>query len=86
MHIRTAQESHTHLLNRHTELLNVHTATFNILLQDMRLLRGAVIDVATREVLTPGQLMVLHEDMNRLHFQVSEVAVRIETIEARLPH
>jgi len=86
LHLRTVQDSHTHLLNNHAELLNVHTATLNIVLQDMRLLRGAVIDVAKREVLTPGQLMVLHEDMNRLHFQVSEVAVRIETIEARLPH
>jgi len=90
LHIRTVQESHTHLLDSHTQLLNVHSATINILLQDVRTLRGAVIDVskevAKREVITPGQVVVLHEDLNRLHFQVSEMAVRLEVIEVQTRH
>jgi ubiquinone biosynthesis protein UbiJ len=39
-----------------------------------------------RKIVTPGEVEVLHEDLDRLHLQVSELMARVEMIEARNPH
>jgi hypothetical protein len=46
--------------------LRVHSQTLDILLQEGRMLRAAVNDLA-RENVTPGEVEAIHYDLNRLH-------------------
>src|SRR5258708_16653085 len=62
--------------------LRVHTRTLDILLQEGRLLRAAVNDIA-KENVTPGEVEAIHHDLNRLRHEVSELTVRVEMIEER---
>ena len=62
--------------------LRVHTRTMDILLQEGRLLRAAVNDIA-KENVTPGEVKAIHHDLNRLQHEMSALAVRVEMIEER---
>lgn len=48
--------------------------------QDIRMLRGAVNDIA-RENVTPGEIEALHHDVNRVMEQQKELAARIDALE-----
>lgn len=45
--------------------LRVHSRTLDIVLQEGRLLRAAVHDIA-KENVTPGEVEAIHHDLNRL--------------------
>src|SRR5258708_21625104 len=65
--------------------LRVHTRTLDILLQEGRLLRAAVNDIA-KENVTPGEVEAIHHDLNRLRHEMSALAVRVEELERRDRH
>jgi len=56
--------------------------TLHILLQDTRMLRAALNDVA-KENVTPGEVEALHEDLSRLQQQVSHLNARLAVVESR---
>jgi hypothetical protein len=62
-----------------------HGNTLHILLQDTRMLRAALNDVA-KESVTPGEVEALHEDLSRLQQQVSELTARLAIVEGRDQH
>jgi chromosome segregation ATPase len=57
-----------------------HASTVRNLLQEARVMRMAVGDIA-KEKITPGEIDVLHEDVTRLHMQVSELKGRVQILE-----
>jgi hypothetical protein len=66
-------------------VLSGHTRTLSILLQDVRMVRGATNDFA-KESVTPGEVEAMHQDLNRLQQEVSELTARLEILEGRSPH
>src|SRR5215471_11577029 len=56
--------------------LRIHTRTLNILLQEGRMVRAAVNDIA-RENVMPGH------DLNQLRHDISALTARLEIIEGR---
>jgi ubiquinone biosynthesis protein UbiJ len=56
--------------------------TLNILLQEGRMVRAAVNDLA-KENVTPGEMEAVHEDLNRLRLEMDSVITRIEQLEER---
>ncbi len=66
-------------------VLSGHTRTLNILLQDVRMVRGAINDFA-KESVTPGEIKAMHQDLNRLQQEVSELTARLEILEGRSRH
>jgi len=67
------------------QLCSGHTRTLDILLQDTRMVRGAVNDMA-KETVTAGEVEAIHHDLNRLQQQVSELTARLEIVEGRDRH
>jgi len=65
--------------------VGIHTRTLDILSQDTRMIRAAVNDIAKVDV-TAGEVEAMHEDLNRLRHEVSELTVRIEELEGRDRH
>lgn len=63
--------------------LRIHSETFDVLLQEGRLLRGAVNDSARRSV-ARGEVEAIHDDINRLRRELSALTVRIDMIEEGL--
>lgn len=62
--------------------LRVHSRTLDVLLQEGRLLRAAVNDIA-KENVTPGEVEAIHHDLNRLRHDMSSLTVRVDMIEER---
>lgn len=62
--------------------LRVHSRTLDVLLQEGRLLRAAVNDIA-KENVTPGEVEAIHHDLNRLRHEMSALTVRVDMIEER---
>jgi ubiquinone biosynthesis protein UbiJ len=62
--------------------LRVHSETFDVLLQEGRMLRGAVNDPGRRYV-TRGEVEAVHQDLNRLRNDMSALTVRVDMIEER---
>jgi hypothetical protein len=62
-----------------------HTRTLNILVQDTRLTRAAMNDVA-RESVTPGEVEAIHHDLNRAMQELAMLAARLEIVEGRDRH
>jgi hypothetical protein len=60
----------------------VHSRTLDILLQEGRLLRAGVNDLA-KENVTPGEVEAIRHDLNRLQHDMSALTVRVEMIEER---
>jgi hypothetical protein len=58
-----------------------HTGLLDILLQDVRLLRSAVNDIARTNV-TSGEIGALHHDVNRVQQGLANLEARVEVIEA----
>jgi ubiquinone biosynthesis protein UbiJ len=56
--------------------------TLGILLQEGRLIRAAVNDIA-KENVTPGEMEAVHDDLTQLRQEVDGLTVRIEMIEER---
>ena len=54
-----------------------HTRVLDILSQDVRLLRGAVNDMA-KESVTAGEMEAVHHDLNRMGLEVARLGARIE--------
>jgi ubiquinone biosynthesis protein UbiJ len=63
--------------------LRVHSETFDVLLQEGRMLRGAVNDPSRRNV-SRGEVEAIHEDLNRLRNDMSALTVRIDMLEERV--
>jgi ubiquinone biosynthesis protein UbiJ len=63
--------------------LRVHSETFDILLQQGRMLRGAVNDSARRNI-ARGEVEAIHHDLNRLRHEMSALTVRIDMIEEHM--
>ena len=59
-----------------------HSRTLNILVQEGRLVRGAVNDVA-KENVTPGEMEAVHDDLTQLRREVDTLTARIEIVEER---
>jgi ubiquinone biosynthesis protein UbiJ len=59
-----------------------HTRTLGILLQEGRLMRAAVNDIA-KENVTSGEMEAVHDDLTQLRQEVDGLTVRIEMIEER---
>jgi hypothetical protein len=59
-----------------------HSRTLGILLQEGRLMRAAVNDIA-KENVTPGEMEAVHDDLTQLRQEVDGLTVRIEMIEER---
>lgn len=58
------------------------TRTLGILLQEGRLMRAAVNDIAKDDV-TPGEMEAVHDDLTQLRQEVDGLTVRVEIIEER---
>lgn len=54
-----------------------HSRVLDILSQDVRLLRGAVNDMA-KESVTAGEMEAVHHDLNRMGLEVARLGARIE--------
>src|SRR5215813_791457 len=55
---------------------NIHARALDILSQDTRMIRAAVNDIARVDV-TAGEVEVMHDDINRLRTEVTELTVRV---------
>src|SRR5262249_25839672 len=62
--------------------LRIHTRTLNILLQEGRMVRAAVNDIA-RENVTPGEVEAIHHDLNQLRHDISALPARHKITEER---
>ena len=62
-----------------------HTKVLREVVQDVRMLRAAISDVA-KENIMPGEIEVLHEDVSKLQLDVSEIKGRLEIVESREEH
>ncbi len=62
--------------------LRVHSRTLDIMLQEGRLLRAAVNDIA-KEMSPPGEVEAIHHDLSRLRHDMSALTVRVDMIEER---
>jgi ubiquinone biosynthesis protein UbiJ len=65
--------------------LRVHSRTLDILLQEGRLLRAGVNDLA-KEKVTPGEVEAIHHDLNRLQRDMSALTVRVDMMEEKAEH
>lgn len=63
--------------------LRVHSETFDVLLQEGRMLRGAINEPARKNI-TRGEVEAIHQDLNRLRNEISALMVRVEMIEERV--
>ena len=59
-----------------------HARTLNILVQEGRLVRAAVNDVA-KENVTPGEMEAVHDDLTQLRREVDSLTARLEIVEER---
>lgn len=59
-----------------------HSRTLSILLQEGRLMRAAVNDIA-KENVTPGEMEAVHDDLTQLRREVDNLTVRLEAVEER---
>jgi hypothetical protein len=59
-----------------------HTKALRDVVQDGRMLRAAISDVA-KENIMPGEIEVLHQDVSKLQLDVSEIRGRLEIVEGR---
>jgi ubiquinone biosynthesis protein UbiJ len=59
-----------------------HSRTLGILLQEARLLRAAVNDIA-KENVTPGEMEAVHDDLTQLRQEVDLLTARLEVLEER---
>jgi ubiquinone biosynthesis protein UbiJ len=59
-----------------------HSRTLNILVQEGRLVRAAVNDIA-KENVTPGEMEAVHNDLTQLRREVDTLTARIEIVEER---
>jgi ubiquinone biosynthesis protein UbiJ len=57
-----------------------HSRTLGIVLQEGRLMRAAVNDIA-KENVTSGEMEAVHDDLTQLRQEVDGLTVRIEMIE-----
>jgi hypothetical protein len=64
---------------------NIHARALDILTQDTRMIRAAVNDIARVDV-TAGEVEAMHDDINRLRSEVTELSVRVEVLEGRDRH
>src|SRR5260370_40572791 len=64
---------------------NIHARTLDILSQDTRMIRAAVNDIARVDV-TAGEVEAMHDDINRLRTEVTELTVRVDELEGRDRH
>jgi len=69
------------ILKKVQATLLAHTHTLAVLQQDNRVIRGAFKDLARQNV-TPGEILALHADINRLQAQFAELDVRVNQLEA----
>jgi hypothetical protein len=59
-----------------------HSRTLNILVQEGRLVRAAVNDIA-KENVTPGEMEAVHDDLTQLRREVDSLTARLEIVEER---
>jgi hypothetical protein len=59
-----------------------HSRTLGILLQEGRLLRASVNDIA-KENVTAGEMEAVHDDLTKLRREVDGLTVRMEMLEER---
>jgi ubiquinone biosynthesis protein UbiJ len=59
-----------------------HSRTLGVLVQEGRLLRAAVNDIA-KENVTPGEMEAVHEDLTQLRQEVDLLTARLEVVEER---
>jgi ubiquinone biosynthesis protein UbiJ len=59
-----------------------HSRTLGVLLQEARLLRAAVNDIA-KENVTPGEMEAVHDDLTQLRQEVDLLTARLEVVEER---
>ena len=64
---------------------NIHARALDILSQDTRMIRAAVNDIARVDV-TAGEVEAMHDDINRLRTEVTELTVRVDELEGRDRH
>lgn len=57
--------------------------TVGIMLQDIRLLRAAVNDIA-KENVTPGEMEAVHHDLTKLRLEIDGLTTRLETVEEHI--
>jgi hypothetical protein len=65
-----------------TKEVTGHTRVLNVLLQDVRLIRGATDDAAALRV-TAGEIGAMHHDINRVQMGLAALEARVEVIEGR---
>jgi ubiquinone biosynthesis protein UbiJ len=63
--------------------LRIHSETFDVLLQEGRMLRGAVGDPSRRNV-SRSEVEAIHQDLNRLRNDLSSLTVRVDMIQERV--
>jgi len=61
---------------------NIHARALDILSQDTRMIRAAVNDIASVGV-AAGEVEAMHNDINRLRTEVTELTVRVDELEGR---
>jgi len=59
-----------------------HSRTLGVLLQEARLLRAAVNDIA-KENVTSGEMEAVHDDLTQLRQEVDLLTARLEVVEER---
>jgi ubiquinone biosynthesis protein UbiJ len=59
-----------------------HSRTLNILVQEGRMVRAAVNDIA-KENVTPGEMEAVHEDLTQLRREIDSLTARLEMVEER---
>lgn len=59
-----------------------HSRTLTVVLQEGRLLRAVVNDIA-KENVTPGEMEAVHDDLTQLRLEIDNLTVRLEAIEER---
>ena len=58
--------------------------TLNIVKQDVRMIRSTIHDMGKTHI-TEGQIVTLHEDVDRMQETVTELVGRVEALEGRRP-
>ena len=58
--------------------------TLDIVKQDVRMIRSTIHDMGKTRV-TEGEIVTLHEDVNRMQETVTDLVGRVEALEGRRP-
>jgi len=58
--------------------------TLDIVKQDVRMIRSTIHDMGKTRV-TEGEIVTLHEDVNRMQETVTDLVGRVEALEGRKP-